>query len=143
MSCELAKVTKLMSWLLLHLLCSSLVVSADVSRFQKEESLRISRHEHFNHTITIGAPISFDVEDVHFSSGRTMMQAWKMFTEWVNNHGGINFHGENVSITLVCIEDYSDSLYVEEGVNILLNSTPPADLFLAPYTRLMNIGDMT
>lgn len=134
---ELATVVfKFMCWWLLLLLCSYFV-SAEVTRFQKEESLRISPHEHFNRTITIGAPISFDMDDVHFSSGRTMMQAWKMFTEWVNNHGGINFHGENVSITLVCVEDYSDSDYVEEGVNILLNSTPPTDLFLAPYTRLI------
>jgi hypothetical protein len=106
------------------------------SKFQKEERLRISTDPHFNHTIVIGAPISFDINDVHFTSGTKMKNGWTMFTEWVNNKGGIKLHGENVSITLVCIEDYSDPHYIEEAIHFLQTASDhPADFFLAPYSR--------
>lgn len=107
------------------------------SKFQKEERLLISADEHFSRTITIGAPISFDISDAHATSGSKMKHGWTMFTEWVNNRGGIKLHGENVSITLVCVEDYSNVTYVEDAVEYLLTFDSPIDFFLAPYSRLV------
>lgn len=47
--------------------------------------------------------------------------------------------GENVSISLSYIEDYSSRDYVVSGVQYLLTggagSQQPVDLFLAPYSR--------
>lgn len=120
---------------LLALLFSLVSIAFATSTFQKKETLAISTDVHFNRTIKIGAPISFDMDDLHFSSGRETKQAWTMFVEWVNNEGGIFFQGENVSITLVCIEDFSEPEYVEESLHYLLDMSPSIDVFLAPYSR--------
>ena len=120
--------------LLLWWLCFS---SAVTTKFQKEETLYINSDAHFNDTIVIGAPISFDMHDKHFTTANQMKQSWGMYTEWVNNRGGIMLRGRNVSLEVICVEDYSDSYYVEDAVNYLLNSDPPAHFFLAPYSRYL------
>lgn len=124
-----------MAYAVLGYLSYWLTLSVVTARFQKEETLRISDDPHFNHTIVIGAPISFDMNDVHYTSGIKLKNGWTMFTEWVNDRGGILFNGENVSITLICIEDYSDPEYVQLAVDSLLYSDRRADIFLAPYSR--------
>jgi hypothetical protein len=56
------------------------------SKFQKEEMLRISTDPHFNYSIVIGAPISFDRDDVHFTSASKMKHGWTMYTgRFANN----------------------------------------------------------
>jgi hypothetical protein len=111
--------------------------SSILTKFQQKKTTHISPHTHFNfsRTITLGAAISMDLSDEHFSSSRTMKNSWEMFIEWINNNGGIVFCNENISFSLVCIEDYSEGEYVQHAVDLLLNSTPPVDMFVAPYSR--------
>ena len=113
----------------------SLFSSSYATKFQKEEALHIKEDPHFNGTIFIGAPISFDMNDIYYNSAVQMKQSWGMFTEWVNNRGGIRFNGRNVSIEVICMEDYSDSYYVQEAMSHFLTADPPIDFFLAPLSR--------
>jgi hypothetical protein len=55
----------------------------------------------------------------------------------VNNRGGISLLGQNSSITLSYVEDYSSAEYVVSAAQFLLSEEEgqPADFFLAPYSR--------
>lgn len=61
------------------------------------------------------------------------------FLEQINDRGGISLHGENVSVTLSYVEDYSSHEYVISAMQFLLSGggglLQPADFFLAPYSR--------
>ena len=67
-----------------------------------------------------------------------MVDSWELYVEWVNNRGGLSLQGENVSITLSYVEDYSTAEYVISAVQYLMNpqeGNQAVDLFLAPYSR--------
>ena len=119
------------------ILPSSSFSSSSPKKFQKEERLRLkATSPPFNRSIVLGAPVSFDIDDRYFTSGKLLKGAWTMYAEWVNNNGGVFFQGEQVSLSLICVEDYSDPEFVLTTTEYLLRTVDPlVDMFLAPYSR--------
>lgn len=87
----------------------------------------------FDGNIRIGAPISFQIGDNFFSYGVTISNAWNMFSEWVNDRGGIKVNGKNYSVSVHYVEDYSNSSLVAEICNFLTN-TSNMDFMFGPYS---------
>ena len=68
-----------------------------------------------------------------------MIDAWELYVEWVNKRGGVSLKGQNVSLTLSYVEDFSTAEFVISAVDYLLfpesGARQAADFFLAPYSR--------
>ena len=103
-------------------------------KFQTQNIVRVTQDARLNDTIVLGAPCSFNIDDRFFAHGPQLKNAWSLYINWVNNKGGINFQGKNVSITLLCIEDHSDVEYAANAVNNMLSDDVAVDLFLGPYS---------
>jgi branched-chain amino acid transport system substrate-binding protein len=87
----------------------------------------------FAGNIRIGAPISFQIGDDFFSYGVTISNAWNMFSEWVNDRGGINLNGKRYSVSIHYVEDYSNKTLVAEICDFLTN-TSDMDFMFGPYS---------
>jgi ABC-type branched-subunit amino acid transport system substrate-binding protein len=92
----------------------------------------------FNGTIRIGAPISSQLGDSFFSYGTAIANSWNMFVEWVNyEKGGVKIGEEIYSLSLYYLEDYSDSIYVTELCQILVDQGDLMAMF-GPYSSILN-----
>ena len=127
-------ITIVVTYVLTILLC--LLCYGQSKKFQTKYVVKVpDEDDRFNGTIVFGAPCSLSVDDKYFVAGYQLWNAWSMYVELVNGKGGIQLQGKNVSITLQCIEDYSDPKYVIEALNYQLAShSLPVDIFLGPYS---------
>ena len=119
---------------------SVLFCNGETKKFQTEYVVKATDDDRFDGTIVLAAPCSLDMDDKYFTPGSQLWNSWEMYVEWVNNDkGGVNFHGKNVSITLRCVEDFSETEYVEDALSYFLGlDNPPVDFFLGPYSSFLS-----
>jgi ABC-type branched-subunit amino acid transport system substrate-binding protein len=86
------------------------------------------------HTIRIGAPISYSPQDIYFTKGTLITNSWDLFVDWVNvERGGISLNGTNYSLSIQIIEDSSSLEQVQIVTKYLLDHEQ-VDFMFAPYT---------
>jgi hypothetical protein len=96
----------------------------------------------FNQTIVLGSPISYKESDAFFIEGSQMANGWKLFVDWVNNYrGGLRIGSSKALLELVYIEDFSNTTYVKQSINYLLNDYN-VDIILGPYTSKLTAASI-